>query len=378
MLGVDADRGVLGEHDVLVEDGLVHAGAAVDDHAVEQDRVHDLRPGVDAHVRGEHRVMHLAAGDDDAGGDDRIGGVAQTVAACMHELGRRQVAGHRVDRPLRVVQVELGHIGDQVHMRIVELLERTHVAPVGVIGGGGAGDLVGVEVVDAGLVAAGEVRGDVAAHVVLRVLGLLVLRQRGEQGVGVGHVVAHRGQERIRIVRQAGGGLRLLLEALDHVRMVGIDLDHAELVRLADRLADAGHRELGAGLDMLLHHLAEVHAVHVVGADDDHDIRLDVLDDVDGLVDRVRGAEVPVLAQTLLRRDRGHVVAQQRREAPRQRDMAVQRVRLVLGEHDDLLVPGVDEVAQREVDQTEYATERHRRLGAIPGQRHQSGAFTAR
>ncbi len=31
-------------------------------------------------------MVHLAAGNDDAGGDDRIGGVAQTVAAGVHEL----------------------------------------------------------------------------------------------------------------------------------------------------------------------------------------------------------------------------------------------------------------------------------------------------
>ena len=47
----------------------------------------------------------------------------------------------------------------------------------------------------------------------------------------------------------------------------------------------------------------------MVGADNHHDVGLHVLDDVDGLVDGVGGAEIPMLAETLLRRHRGDVVA---------------------------------------------------------------------
>ncbi len=62
------------------------------------------------------------------------------------------------------------------------------------------------------------------------------------------------------------GGLRLLLEALDHIRMIGIDFDHAELVGLADGLTDAGNGEFRAGFDVLLHHLLEIHTIDMVGA----------------------------------------------------------------------------------------------------------------
>ena len=118
--------------------------------------------------------------------------------------------------------------------------------------------------------------------------------------------------------------------------MLRINLDHAELVGLADRLTNTRYRELRAGFDMLLHHLLEIHAVDVVGADDHHNIRLHVLDDVDGLVDGVGGAEIPVLAETLLRGHRGDVRAKQRGETPDLGDVAVKRVRLVLGEHHGL------------------------------------------
>ena len=63
---------------------------------------------------------------------------------------------------------------------------------------------------------------------------------------------------------------------------------------------------------MLLHHLLEVHTVDVVGADDHHNIWLHIFDDVDGLIDGVGRAEIPVLAETLLGRNRGDIVAEQR------------------------------------------------------------------
>ena len=139
-------------------------------------------------------------------------------------------------------------------MSVIELLDRTHVAPVGMVGRRGAGNDVGVEVVHAGLAARGEVRRDVAAHVVLGVRGLLILGERIEQRVRVGDVVAHRSEERIRVVGQAFGRRRLLLEFADHVGMVRVDVDHAELVGLLKRLADACHGELRTRFDVLLDH----------------------------------------------------------------------------------------------------------------------------
>lgn len=77
----------------LSRNRLVDPRATVDDHTVEQNRIDDLRPRMDAHVRRQDGMVHLAAGNDDAGGDDRIGGMAQAVAAGMHEL--RRAAGCR-------------------------------------------------------------------------------------------------------------------------------------------------------------------------------------------------------------------------------------------------------------------------------------------
>ena len=125
------------------------------------------------------------------------------------------------------------------------------------------------------------------------------------------------------------------------------------------------------------HHLGEVHPVDVVGAHHDDDVGLLVGEQVERLVDRVGAAEVPPLADALLRRHRGDVVAQQVGHPPGRRHVPVEAVRLVLRQHDDLEVAGVDDVGEREVDEAVDPAERHGGLGTVGGQRHQSLALTA-
>ena len=149
---------------------------------------------------------------------------------------------------------------------------------------------------------------------------------------------------------------------------------------LACSIGDAqrSHGDRGARLDVLADHLRRVHAVDVVGAEHDHDVGALVADQVEVLVDGVGGALEPVRAAAHLGRHRRHVVAQQRRQPPRRRDVAVQRVALVLREHDDPVIAGVDQVRQREVDQAVVAAEGHRRLGPVQRQRRQALALAAR
>ena len=126
------------------------------------------------------------------------------------------------------------------------------------------------------------------------------------------------------------------------------------------RHRDGGNGDPGHGVEVVLDHLARVHAVDVVGAEHAHDVRVLVADEVEVLVDRVGRAGEPVRAAAHLGRHRRHVVAEDRREAPGLADVAVEAVALVLGEHDDLEVPGVGEVRQREVDEAVGAAERAR------------------
>ena len=89
-------------------------------------------------------------------------------------------------------------------------------------------------------------------------------------------------------------------------------------------------------VDVRVDHLAEIHAVHVVGADDDDDVGLLVAQQVQALQDGVRRPGEPALAEPLLRGDGRHVGVGQGRQPPGLGHVTVQAVRLVLGEHDDL------------------------------------------
>ena len=71
------------------------------------------------------------------------------------------------------------------------------------------------------------------------------------------------------------------------------------------------------------------------------------------------------------------VVAEHRGHPPGLGDVAVEAVRLVLRQHDDLEVARVDDVAEREVDEPVDPSERHRGFGPVGGEGHQSLALSA-
>ena len=262
-------------------------------------------------------------------------------------------------------------------MRVVVGVERADVAPVAAVAVGRARHLVGREVVDLGVVLRDQRGDDVAAEVVL---GRLVRRVGGDgadQRLGGEDVVAHRGEDLGRRVGQADGVLGLLAEAGD-VAPVGGGLDHAELVGLVDRRAQRRDRHALAARDVLLEHLPRVHAVDVVGAEDDDVLRPLVGDQVVVLVDRVGAAHEPARPEAHLRGHGRHVVAEQRRQPPRGRDVLVQRVALVLRQHHDLVEVRVDEVREREVDQAVVAAERHGGLGPVRRERREPLALATR
>jgi hypothetical protein len=169
---------------------------------------------------------------------------------------------------------------------------------------------------------------------------------------------------------------RFLPEGLDAAAISG-HLDDAELVGHGEGLADGGDGGVGAGRDVRGHHLLGIHPVDVIRAEYDDVVRGLVVDEVVALVDGVGGAGEPARAEALLRGHRRDVVAEQVRHAPGLGDVAVERVRLVLREHNDPQVVGVYEVGQREVDHAVHAAERDGRLRAVHGQRHEALAFPA-
>jgi len=213
-----------------------------------------------------------------------------------------------------------------------------------------------------------DVRAEIGVRGVLR-------RHHVDERLRVEHVVAHRRQAARVVAGHRRRILRLLVEGEDAAG--AIDLDDPEVDRLVPGHGDRRHRDTGPGGLVVVDHLARVHAVDVVGTEHAHQVWVLVVDQVEVLVDGVGRPLEPERTPPHLRRDGGHVVVEQRREAPRLADVAVQAVALVLREDDDLQVAGVGEVGQRKVDQAVAATERHRRLGPVVRQRQQPLALPA-
>jgi hypothetical protein len=320
--------------------------------------------------RGEHRPVHGGTRHDGPWREQGLRRHPDAAGRAVHRACRWPWVLAGQDRPLRVVQAELGIDRDQVHVRVVEAVQRPDVAPVPPFGLPLAWDVVVPEVVHPGLVALDEHRHDAPAHVVLAVRVPRVAGQRLDEHARREHVVAHRGEHLVRGIRQAAGVGRLLPERRDPPAAV-VDLDHPELVGHRQGLADGGDSHAGTGLDVLSDHLPRVHPVDVVRAEDDDVPRPLVTDQVHALVDRIRRPGEPARAQPLLRRHGGDVVAEQRGQPPGLADVPVQGMALVLGQHHQLEVAAVDQVGQDEVDHAVHAAERHRRLGPVRSQWHQ-------
>ena len=154
-------------------------------------------------------------------------------------------------------------------------------------------------------------------------------------------------------------------------------LQDAEAGRLLHRHPDGADGHARPGGDVLLDHLAGVHPVDVVGAEDADVVGTVVADEVEVLEDGVGRAREPPGPPPHLGRHRGDVGVEQRRQAPRAADVEVEAVGLVLGQHDDAQVAAVGQVGQGEVDQPVVAAEGHRRLGPVGGERVQPLALAA-
>ena len=143
-----------------------------------------------------------------------------------------------------------------------------------------------------------------------------------------------------------------------------------------DRLR--GDRDVGAALDVRLDQIAEVHPVEVIAGEDQV-----VVGVVAGEVPRrlphgVGRALEPVGALgRLLGREHLDEAVREHVQAVGLRDVAVERRRVELRQHEDALQAGVQAVADRDVDQPVLAADRHRRLRSHVGQREEARAAAA-
>ena len=135
-----------------------------------------------------------------------------------------------------------------------------------------------------------------------------------------------------------------------------------------DRLRRDG--DVGLALDVRVDQLAEVHPVEVVAGQDQVVLRLVRREVARRLAHRVGRALEPVgVVGRLLGGEHLDEAVGEEIEPVGLRDVAVERRRVELRQHEDLLQPGVQAVADRDVDQPVLAADRHRRLRPHVGER---------
>ena len=140
-------------------------------------------------------------------------------------------------------------------------------------------------------------------------------------------------------------------------------------------LPNSRDRDTGPALNVGIEHLLEIHAVDVVGANDDYIVGLLVTNEVQTLKDCIRGSCKPSFSQPLLSGYRRNIGVQHSAETPRLRHVSVERVRFVLGEDHNLAKSRVDQIGDCEVNQPIVTGERDSRLRPIFREWHESLAL---
>ena len=261
---------------------------------------------------------------------------------------------------LLTVEVEGRVLAQQVHVGLPQGADRADVLPVAL-------EFIGEQAV--ALVQNGG--DDVLAEVVLGTRVLLVLDEELFQHAPLEDVDAHGCVRALRM-------LRLLLEFVDGAVLAGIhDTEAAGLCQW-----DRAHGDGAVGLHLLVvaQHGGIVHFIDVVAGEDDDIVRIIALDEGDVLIDRVRGALVPLgfLTLGIGRQDLHAAVAAV--QAPRLAvaDVLIELERLILRQHADGVNAGIHAVGERKIDDAILTAERDRRLCRVLRQHHQAAPLPAR
>ena len=149
-------------------------------------------------------------------------------------------------------------------------------------------------------------------------------------------------------------------------------------LRFAPRHGNGGDGDVGAGLDVLVDDLAEIHAIQLVAAQDQQVIEI-VIQKMDQVFAHGVGrALIPGgVGKGLFRREDFHEAAGEMVELVGLRNVAVQRGGIELRQQINAAQAGVDAVGDGDVDEAVFARERHGRFGAVLGERKQARALPA-
>ncbi len=179
------------------------------------------------------------------------------------------------------------------------------------------------------------------------------------------------------IARNAPRVFRLLMKGNDPVFL--IHRHHPEGSCLFETDRQTGDGQLGSGVVVVLQHRGIVHPVDVISRENQRILGAASLQQVEVLVDGVRGAAVPRFSRPHLRGDRRDVLSQFGVvDGPPVTQVLLQRMGLVLREHENAAQSGMKAVAEREIDDAISSAEGHGRLGPLGGQWMQTRTDSAR
>ena len=149
--------------------------------------------------------------------------------------------------------------------------------------------------------------------------------------------------------------------------------------RFAQRNLEAADGHVGVLLHVLHEHGLVVHLVDVIARQDDDVFRRVALDDVDVLIDRVRGPGIPRPVRDALARgqDVEALVAFVAEEIPAALQMPDQAVRLVLGGDADAANAGIERIGEGKIDDARLAAEMDRGFGPPVREFEQTGTPAA-
>ena len=292
-----SDRGVPRNDIVLVDDRITDSAVFSDIHIIEEDAVVDGRIAVDMHGVEKHGIGDCASGNDTAvtdDGVDRLSDSGQTVGIdflVMNEFRGRQTEMVVVDRPFVIVKIKLRLRFAKVHVGFEIRLQRSDIAPVWFLGDILSGDLVGIEVVSKKALGFDQARNDVFPEVVRTAFFRIVVLQKAQHIVGIEDVIPHGCERHVLVVRQRRGIFRFFLESNDPP--VLIHLNDAELAGFRDRDGNRRNGRDRVVAHVEIDHLADIHLVDMVAAEDCNKIGFEILDQVHVLVDGISCTAVP-------------------------------------------------------------------------------------
>src|SRR5271166_4557268 len=139
---------------------------------------------------------------------------------------------------------------------------------------------------------------------------------------------------------------------------------------------DAANRNVGFLLHMLLEHQLVIHFVDVIARQHHEVFRGVTFDNVEVLIDRIRGALIPEPLRNALARGQNikALVADGAHDIPGAMKMPDEAVRLVLGRDGDVPYARIESVRERKINDARFAAEIDGGLRAPRSQLHQTAA----